>query len=56
MSKPTKNLEKAHQIKGLGNSGLKKHYKEHHINTIMGNDAYNTKVEKSYPQNGRLVI
>jgi len=23
MSKPKKNLEKAHQIKGLGNSGLK---------------------------------
>ena len=26
MSKPKKNLEKARQIKGLGNSGLKKSY------------------------------
>ena len=28
MSKPKKNLEKARQIKGLGNSGLKNYFQE----------------------------
>ena len=54
MSKPKKNLEKARQFKGLGNSGLKKIFLKL-ILDIIDNIMYNNKVANKccYGSGGR---